>query len=292
MSQKIAVAIIHGVGKQDPNFAGGMIDELTDRVAELLRGSSDDPAGEFVIEPVYWAPVLQEAEDRLWRRVKRGGALDFIAVRQFLIDFAADAIAYQPTPRDRKIYDAIHRVVAQTLARLAREAGPKAPLCVIAHSLGSVIASNYFYDLEAARRRRLLAAKVRRAIHDTPLEQGETLTLFYTLGSPIALWSLRYEDFGRPIPVPSPQLPEHFPGLAGEWLNFYDKDDIIGYPLRTLGDAYRETVKKDCEVNVGGVFTSWNPASHMAYWTDNDVTKPIADALARTWKAVNIGTRP
>jgi len=36
-------------------------------------------------------------------------------------------------------------------------------------------------------------------IGNTPLERGETLTLLYTLGSPIAIWSLRYPDFGVPI---------------------------------------------------------------------------------------------
>jgi hypothetical protein len=128
---------------------------------------------------------------------------------------------------------------------------------------------------------------VKKKIGDTPLERGETFTLFYTLGSPIAMWSLRYPNFGVPIAVPSPELSKYYPNLKGEWVNFYDEDDVIGYPLKTLNEAYRKAIKADRQINAGGLLSSWNPASHLGYWTDNDVTKPIAQELVRTWRAVN-----
>jgi hypothetical protein len=46
MSQKIAVAIIHGVGKQDPQFADGMTQELKGRFAKELGQKIQDPAGD------------------------------------------------------------------------------------------------------------------------------------------------------------------------------------------------------------------------------------------------------
>ena len=286
MSQKIAVAIIHGVGKQDPNFADGMTQELKGRFAREMGTKLKDPASELAILPVYWAPVLQGAEEELWKRMKRAGELDFTTLRRFLVDFAADAIAYQPTPTDRWIYDGIHEKFAEILNGLATEAGQKAPLCVIAHSLGSVIASNYFYDLQHPERS-LIARNVKKRIGNTPLERGKTFALFYTLGSPIAIWSLRYDNFGVPIAVPSPELSKYYPNLKGEWVNFYDEDDVIGYPLKTLNEAYRKAIKADRQINAGGLLSSWNPASHLGYWTDNDVTKPIAQELVRTWRAVN-----
>jgi hypothetical protein len=286
MSQKIAVAIIHGVGKQDPQFADGMTQELKGRFAKELGQKIQDPASDLAILPVYWAPVLQGAEEELWKRMKRAGELDFTTLRRFLVDFAADAIAYQPTPTDRWIYDGIHEKFAEILNRLAAEAGQKAPLCVIAHSLGSVIASNYFYDLQHPERS-LIARNVKKRIGNTPLERGKTFALFYTLGSPIAMWSLRYPNFGVPIAVPSPELSKYYPNLKGEWVNFYDEDDVIGYPLKTLNEAYRKAIKADRQINAGGLLSSWNPASHLGYWTDNDVTKPIAQELVRTWRAVN-----
>lgn len=287
MAQRIAVAIIHGVGKEDPHFADGMAEELRGRFAAQVGRAVADAASALISRPVYWAPILQEAEAVLWKRMRQGGELDFTTLRRFLVDFAADAIAYQPTPSDRKIYDGIHQVFARTLKDLAAAAGPTAPLCVIAHSLGSVIASNYLYDLQVDPRRKIISRRVRAMMGDTPLDRGETLTLFYTLGSPLAIWSLRYRDFGVPIAVPSQALGKHHPGLRGEWVNYYDEDDVIGYPLKTLNAAYRKVVRADRQVNAGGILGSWNPASHLGYWTDNDVTKPIAAALARTWRAVN-----
>ena len=75
--------------------------------------------------------------------------------------------------------------------------------------------------------------------------------------------------------------------MTGAWLNFYDKDDVIGYPLKTLNAAYGKAVTQDHEINAGGPATSWSPASHLEYWTDNDVTKPIAESLAQVWLQAN-----
>lgn len=285
--KKIAVLILHGIGKPTADFAEGMMAELQDRFAAATGGAE----AELVMKPVLWAPVIQGAEDELWKRLGDGTTMDFVKLRRFMIDFAADAIAYQPTPHDQKIYDGVHQKVAEAIKELGETAGPKAPLCVIAHSLGTVIASNYIYDLEAGTRKPKLLRAIRGMMGKTPLDRGETLSALYTLGSPIALWSLRYKDplFGTPISVPSPRLAKYYPKLKGEWLNFYDEDDVIGYPLKNINAAYKKAVTEDRAVNIGGILTSWNPASHVDYWEDDDITEPIAESLARIWKQVNGG---
>jgi hypothetical protein len=280
MSQKIAVAVIHGIGKQGASFADKMIEEIHKRCRPTC-------GEDIVIRAVYWAPVMQKEEETLWERMLEGGLMDFVKLRRFLIDFMADALAYQPSPSDRSAYDGIHKVFADTIHTLAEEAGERAPLCIIAHSLGSVIASNYIYDLQVDAKKKLIANTVRESISATPLERGETLTLLYTLGSPIGLWSLRYTDFGKPIQVPSQQLSKHFPQLQGEWVNYYDADDVVGFPLKTLNKAYGKVVKEDRQINVGNIWGSWNPLSHLAYWTDKDVLEPIASKLIETWVKIN-----
>ena len=287
MTQKIAVAIIHGVGAQNAKFAEPMAEEITERFAKQLPKTVENPKGELVIVPIHWAPVLQTAQTRLWRKVNQNSNLDWTRLRRYMIDFVGDAIAYQPSPREKTKYDAIHARVAKSLNTLANEAGPKAPLCVIAHSLGTVVASNYFYDLTVPRARKLLPTAVKREMGQSALERGDTLTWFHTLGSPLALWSLRYANFGTPITVPSAKLVKHHPTIKGGWINFYDNDDVIAYPLKSINDAHRKAIKEDREINVGGILSSWNPMSHNQYWTDNDVTKPIAKNLANTWKAIN-----
>ncbi len=277
---KIGVMFVHGIGQPEPHFADDMMGLLS-RKFRSATGSDD-----LVMRSAFWAPVLQDSENELWRRLSAGGPMDFLKLRRFMVDFAADAIAYQPAPKEKVVYEGVHRVLAETLKTLADQAGPQAPLVVVAHSLGTVIASNFFYDLQTRLAKNTIPASVRKKMGKTPLDRGETLSHLFTLGSPIALWSLRFKDFGKPIRVPSPGLRDFYPKAVGGWTNFYDQDDVIGYPLRTINEAYSKAVKEDRAVNVGGILSSWNPTSHTEYWTDRDVVNAVSVELAALWVQV------
>ncbi|HEX7065210.1 MAG TPA: chemotaxis protein [Bacillales bacterium] len=285
MPQKLAVAVVHGIGSQKEDFADEMIQLLTNKFAKRVAKQTEEPASQIVFKPVYWASVFEKEENQLWERLKKGGEMDYTALRLFVINYLADAIAYQPTIERHHNYDNVHQVFAKSLRFLSETAGEAAPLCVISHSLGSVIASNYFYDLQYQPER--IRNAVRIEMTDTPLEQGNTLVQFYTLGSALALWSLRYENFGNTIQVPSSNLSSYYPGLDGGWWNLYDKDDVLGFPLKTLNAQYEKAVTEDIVINAGGLFTSWNPLSHSQYASDSDVIEPIADRLANMWLTVN-----
>ncbi len=276
MSSKIAVAVIHGIGVQPADFATNLIQSLVERIRSTNAES-------IVIAPVHWSPVTQGVEDQLRARIIPKSRASIRAVRHFMVDFLADAVAYQITPFDRTLYDLIHAVFADTLRLLAQEAGADAPLVVMAHSLGTIIASNFLYDLETDLKRPIISQTVRERMGSTPLERGETLAGFYTFGSPLALWSLRYDRFGRPVIVPSPRLHLYHPNVVGEWVNYYDVDDPIAYPLTNLNDAYQQVVTEDRAVNVGGALSSWNPLSHMRYWSDADLLDEVAERLLRLW---------
>jgi len=198
--------------------------------------------------------------------------------REFLFHMIGDVVAYQPIRHpqisaqalpQQDTYVAVHSVVAQGLRELAQAAGPDAPLFIIAHSLGTVVVSNYIYDLqqEFVFQRHIIPHHVRENMGDTPFERGETIACFISMGSPLALWSLRYHTFDQAIRVPV-------------WLNIYDKDDLLAYPLEPI--IGREYVR-DCPVNAGGTFASATPLSHVAYWTDKDVIRIITDELFMVW---------
>ncbi len=328
--RRLAIAFVHGVEISDPHFASTAIRLLKRAFARHVDSHAIDPEEALAIETVYWAPVLDPYESKLLERAFHPGAkgffakltslvtrinagsetallpfafstllrsvpgvprLDYPTLRWLVTNFLGDAVGYQITQSERRIYDLIHRVFALTLRALAAAAGEDAPLCLISHSLGTVFASNYVYDLQAEFEagRRLIPESVRTVMRETPLETGRTLTHFYTLGSPIALWTLRYEDFGVPVRVPSASLPEYHAGLEaqGEWVNYYDKDDIIAYPLKGLSDRYRLAVTADREVSVGPWWVGWSPLAHPWYANDERVIDPIAQRLAATWMAVN-----
>lgn len=290
MSQKIGVAIIHGIGNQVEDFYKPCEIRLRQAFARYMMQASAHPDQELVIEGVHWAGVLEKEEEHLLEVVNQNIKLRFPTSRSFLAYFMGDAIAYQPSLYRRDIYDAVHHIYARTLQKIAEKAGENAPLCIIAHSLGTIITSNYLYDLQqhAKNPEKSFINPAIQDLLDSPLEKGYTLNLLYTMGSPIAIWSLRYEDFGDPIDFPPPQLKEYYPKLFHEWVNLYDTDDAIAFPISTLNKKYGDGRVKDRMVNVGNWRQFWNPTSHMGYWLDADVIDPIAFSLARTWREVNL----
>jgi hypothetical protein len=318
---KLAVLFIHGVEVDDSGLYDTAIRLLREHFVEHTGARAEDS---LVIETVNWAATLEGAErkflaahypegmDGYWQRLYDGvrtvnqgkesalvplafhlmrpaaggpGTPRFPGLRWMMVHFVGDAIAYQLNPADRDVYTAIHTQVAAALGRLREKAGDTAPLCVIAHSLGSVVASNYFYDLQQQRGGRdIIEDSVLDVQGSSPLERGETLTRFFTLGSPMALWSLRYANaaLDRPLLVPDPGLASHHAGLGGEWVNFHDADDILAWPLAPLSDAYREQVK-DQAVSVTGPLFSWTPLVHPFYWSDAGVMGTIGQSLAQAW---------
>ncbi len=285
MSKKIAIAIIHGVGDQGPEFADRAITGLKKEFGKHLPEDDKSIDNKLVFAPIYWAGVAAKKQRILWNIVEDDGDLNFQLVRKFFLHFAGDAVAYQPSSTRRQVYDDIHQTVINTLSYLVSVAGEDAPLCIIGHSIGTVIIHNYFFDLF----RQVSAGSTHPSI-DTPLERGETFSLFYTLGSPLAVWSLRYNNY-QPIQFPGTRTAELYPKLQPKWANYYDADDIIGYPIRSLSKKHQEMAQEDIltdiQVNSGNLLASWNPLAHTGYWKDSSIIKPIAKDLFDAWTAVN-----
>ncbi|PIH60946.1 chemotaxis protein [Paenibacillus sp. LK1] len=281
---RVAVMVIHGLGMQKENYADTLISRLHKELDQVmvLPGAAKQMLD---IEPVFWADVFEDREEALFQQLVSSQGLNYQVLRRFVIHYLADAVAYQPVENQGHNYDAVHYTLNRAMHALAQRNGPEAPLCIIAHSLGAVIASNFFYDLQYPSTRTPSIVDVTSA-----LERGDTLTNFYSFGTTLPLWSLRYQDFSRPIQVPSPLAGQYFPGLEGEWINFYDRDDILGYPLRPIDPAYEVAVNEDVEINSGGVIGSWNPLSHGGYFSNGTMNRRIAQGLARTWTWVNRGS--
>jgi hypothetical protein len=271
MTYKLGALVIHGIGEQERDFADGLIEEVSGRL--------NARANEVCWMPVWWAPLVEPSETALMNRLTAGGNLDWQWLRRFVVHFLADAVAYQRVPGESArpgVYVAIHTLIAQKLNELreriraaAPADTPDPPLVVIAHSLGGHMMSNYIWDQQHPHEARGRAVS-------TPFERAETLTGMVTFGCNIPLFALALPEI-QPITFPAPGLPPHLTAAA-KWLNLYDADDVLGFPLASLSEAYAKTVE-DHLVNVGNLLTGWNPASHNAYWTDNDVTKPIAALL-------------
>lgn len=265
MNAELAILVIHGMGSQTPDFAEKMIRELNDRVSDLDK----DPET-IAWKSIYWADILEKRQLKYLRDAKRTGDLDFIRLRKFLLTALGDASAYQKVDsKENTTYEEIHNRIETEIKDLYSsqlDSTPK-PLIVLAHSLGGHIMSNYIWDKQKSNNSSL-----------SPFERMNRLSGIITFGCNIPLFTFAYKKV-EPITFPPKKLPQHLKNKS-KWLNFYDPDDVLGYPLKPINSEYRKVVTKDIPINVGGILSSWNPLSHNKYWTDNDFTKPVAKFIS------------
>ena len=294
MSQgRVAVAVVHGIGAQQEGFEARFIQRIR-------RYLPDEALPEIVFRPVHWAPILNERQailkDKILPRRWHTG------LHRFMIEFMSDAVAYPQ--QGRWVYEGVHTVFARTLAGLEEATHAEAPLCVVSHSLGTLVASNFFWDLQSKarypnRKDSNISTDTQSVLGHSPLTNGQTLNLFYTMGSPLALWSLLHKgdgtpehpDFGTPIDVPAPDYIHHALDYPREWVNFHDKDDVVAYPLASLNEQYAQRVT-DRQVEVGLPGAGDFPSAHLYYWNDRDVLRPVAQRLIETWEVARAQARP
>lgn len=103
---------------------------------------------------------------------------------------------------------------------------------------------------------------------------------FVTFGCNIPIFTFAYPaDKVFPVAFPGTDLPAS-KRLKTWWYNFYDRDDVLGYPLAQTSPAYQALSDakglRDVSINAGSPFTSWNPLSHNAYWKDDDFYEPVS----------------
>lgn len=286
---RTGVFLVHGMGMQsEQEFAATFVAEMERRLEArgLMREDVEFGRG-------FWADLLNERERDLLAQMERGGELDFRRLRGFVVNALGDAIAYRRGTADEKnLYYEIHRRILERLRALqASLGGVDAPLIVVAHSLGSVIMSDFIWDAQHPAKR--------RALGSTDFERMRTLAGFITFGSNIPLFTLALPKVVAIAPPrASPALTPAVRAVA-RWENYYDPDDVLGWPLKSLGPraplaageyAYAEAVDGDHAINAGGILAAWNPLSHMAYWKDRDFLGPAADQIAAVALAARDGT--
>jgi len=104
MAKRLAIAVIHGMGSQQPEFADGMIDELNGRVGDLDK----DPA-EIAWRPIFWADILAPRQEEYLRDANQNNDLDYIGLRRFILSALGDASAYRHVDSpENTAYDQIH----------------------------------------------------------------------------------------------------------------------------------------------------------------------------------------
>jgi len=104
------------------------------------------------------------------------------------------------------------------------------------------------------------------------------LRRLYTFGNPLIAMAMRHSRVVEAIAAGEKLNPEHY-GLVPDatipgprWLNIWDLDDPLAWPVEPLMDTGSEMVS-DVYVNV----SDWITKAHNAYWSSKAAHKAIAD---------------
>ncbi len=282
MDHPLNVLVVHGIGEQPEGFAdefervlSGQVRRLIGELVARYRLRQASTPRVLNVIPGLWAPVaeavLKEIEHRLFDgRPER--------MRAFAMRFMGDVIAYQGAA----VYEEIHRRLADALrSRLIVESRH---LTIVAHSLGTVIASDFVFD------------HTRRAGTRFRDHFGVDVVNLFTLGSPLAFYVATSPEratgaFGPGRVLDGFDEPLRLDSDRGVWVNVYSDGDVVGYPLKRINAAYAKAVTADVVTDAGNLLTRWNPLSHGAYWTEPAVVAMIAEKLAIDYAEANLGLR-
>lgn len=260
--KEIVLITLHGMGRD-----GGGAEALGARLGKLMGARWSRVA----FHPVDYASLLQAPQDSLWQAMTQRYALDSAPIRTFLLHYLGDAGSLEfSAHREPASYLAVQTRLHQALLAAWEACGQRScPVVILAHSLGAQVISNYLWD--AQHRQYLFANAPEHMSQQESFGALSSLRRLITTGCNIPLFTSGLKERHCFTRQPSDLI----------WDNYYDRDDPLGWPLRPLGSSYEWI--NDKEINVGGVFSAWNPASHTHYWDDEDLLRPLADALnART----------
>jgi len=266
---------LHGMGITLKDYAEGLRHQLHARLGAARH--------DVALESIFYQDILQSNERAVWRRTLAGSKVRKEGLRTFVLSGMADVIGLETRKESRgSAYELAQLEIARKLLAARDQLGANGPVVFVTQSLGCQVLSNYLYD--AQRPVGQVAAGIWRDIdvHSQDIAghalsadeiaflRGQTVQYWVTTGCSIPAF-VAADTRMRIQPIRAPS--------AGfRWLNIYDPNDVLGWPLRPLGSGY-ETLVEDRVINLAnkepGKLGEANAYSHEAYWTSEEVLGPV-----------------
>lgn len=261
-----ALITIHGQGKVKERY----FEELEEKLIKYLG----EDWGKISFKNIQYAPILQEPQDKLWSDMKSNpeNDLDSTKLRKFFLYGFSDAATLEHSAHKDPIkYLEVQKEIQNKISEAYTELGEdkSKPIIIIAQSLGCQVLANYLWDAEHNK-------NIFKETNEVDKDKNEFLKLK-------SLQNLITTGCNIPLFVGGLKVRKCFkkPNAKFEWDNYYDPDDVLGWPLKDLGKSFN--IVNDHHINAGRFLglKSWNPASHGEYWTDRDVIKPLVKKIRK-----------
>lgn len=271
MPKTIALITIHGMGDTPRNY----YNDFYDLIKKSLGKSAWD---RVVFKPLYYQDILQGEQEQVFNRMR--DQIDWMKLRKFMLFGFSDAASLEYN-KDAigSPYSLTQQMILKCMDEIFEVAGNiEIPVVILAQSLGCQVVSSYIWDAQQPI--------ARAGIWSSPKKDGVTdgspkdnfrrmksLQRLYTTGCNIPIFVSGHKVIEAINP----------PSQSFKWHNFFDEDDVLGWPLKPLSNSYNQLVE-DISINagaggIGTIVRSWNPLSHGDYWTESEVVDHISSAL-------------
>lgn len=272
MPKSVGLLIVHGMGDTAWDFHEELLAPLRTR----LQADWDRIAW----RALYYQPILQRYERTIFEQMRP--LIRWEGLRELMLFGFSDAASLEHKKElANSPYYLTQQLILERLDELYEELGRvAAPLVVVAQSLGCQVISNYIWD---AQQPRAYAGIWNGDLNDgvlpnTPRDRFrrmQSLQRFMTTGCNIPVFVAGHATIE---PIDRRKL-----GAAFRWINQFDPDDVLGWPLQQLSAGYSALVE-DVAINASGEsllerIKSVSPYSHTQYWSTQRVLDRIETAL-------------
>lgn len=303
MVQPVAVVFVHGINTLESGYHAPMQAAIEAALPPRLRDS-------VAFRAVYWAERVRHRQQQYLDAVGKRKLFKDTGHRRLVIQGLGDAAAYQKTKSFRNsAYYEIQSDVRAVLEDLDQEGPPDRPLVFIGHSLGCHILSSFAWDINSIKH--LSAARLASDDEEvgkfaaylrggSPFRRLDTLAGLVMMGSNMPLFTFTFGP-DRVFPITRSRDEEEQPAFPGKslaaktlsrarWVNYYSRNDLLGYPLKPLNEAYAaEPLLEDIEVASEGALRRLVSyvvppvaayRAHTGYWTNPKVVRGAAALIA------------
>jgi len=267
---KFALITVHGMGETEDDYYKPFLKCLEKKLSKAQKSN-------IVYGHVYYQGILQHNEENVFERMR--SHIDWMKLRKFLLYGLSDAASLESNKQNtHSPYVVSQEHIKTVLEDVFDAAGGPVPVYIIAHSLGGQVISNYIWDACRSTPAKVgyWVAQPSNIVKNSDKDNFirlRTLKALFTTGCNIPIFVSGHNNI-QAFPPPNNEF---------KWLNYFDEDDVLGWPLKPLSASY-EALVKDYSINAGNglssLIKSWNPMSHTEYWEDRFIVKEVCKRLA------------
>lgn len=278
-----AFIVFHGTHASQ----GSAYNQLIQRIDNLLKDSNIQLHSQRVL----YTDILEHWNERIWEQMSN--RISWRTLRRFLLSGFTKVLGHDLHHRPwMKVYEETQLRIAGAIYDATRAIDGDGKIIIRASSVMCHSISCFFWDAQKyllddrsvdngfwsnphkfARSIKQTSSFTKNDIYELG---GRNIRAIVTTGNLIPL--LITPHLNDKI-IPIKKLNSDF-----EWHNYYNRNDVLSWPLGPLSDEYGDLVQDHISKGAYGLMlnmlTWWNPLSHHYGWADVESIRKIASILA------------